>query len=97
VIVASFKSSDAYKMGVAKLEANQQAVQFLGEPITTGMPTGNIRISGPSGSAKLSFGVDGPKGKGTVYLEASKELGQWRMNRIVLEEAGTGDRIDLNK
>ena len=96
-IVAAFKSSDAYKMGVAKLEASQQAVQFLGEPIATGMPMGNIRISGPSGIARLSFAVDGPKGKGTVYLEASKELGQWRMNRIVLEQAGTGDRIDLNQ
>jgi hypothetical protein len=96
-IVAAFKSSDAYKMGVARLEASQQAVQFLGEPISTGMPMGNIRISGPTGTANLSFAVDGAKGKGTIYLEASKELGQWRMNRIVLEEAGTGDRIDLNK
>ena len=97
VIVASLKSSDAYKLGVAKLEASQEASQFLGQPIASGMPMGSINISGPSGSAKLSFGVDGPTGKGTVYLEAVKELGQWRMNRIVLEEDGTGQRVDLNR
>lgn len=96
-ITASFKSSEAFKMAVTKLESNQEAAQLLGKPISTGFPMGSIEVSGPSGSAKLSFSVDGAKGKGTVYMDAVKELGQWKTNQIVLEEDGTGRRIDLNQ
>lgn len=96
-ITASFKSSEAFKMAVTKLESNQEAAQLLGKPISTGFPMGSIEVSGPSGSAKLSFSVEGAKGKGTVYMDAVKELGQWKTNQIVLEEDGTGRRIDLNQ
>ena len=97
IVSASFKSSDAFKIAVTKLETNQEASKLLGKPISTGFPMGNIEVSGPSGSAKLSFSVDGPTGKGTVYMDATKELGQWKINQIILEEEGTGRRIDLNQ
>jgi hypothetical protein len=96
-IASSFKGSEAYKMAVSKLEANQEASQLLGQPVTTGFPMGNIEVSGPTGSAKLSFSANGPRGKGTLYMDAAKELGQWKINKIFLEEEGTGRRIDLNQ
>jgi hypothetical protein len=96
-ISASFKSSDAFTMALTKLEANQEASQLLGKPISTGFPMGEIEVSGPNGRARLSFSVDGQNSKGTVYMDAVKELGQWKINQIVLEEEGTGRRIDLNQ
>jgi hypothetical protein len=97
VIAASLKSTEAFKLAVAKLEANQEASQMLGKPISTGMPMGSIEVSGPTGRASLSFSVTGPNGKGTVFMEATKDLGQWQVNRMVLEQEGSGRRIDLNQ
>jgi hypothetical protein len=95
-VVAMFKQSEPYQMAIARLQANAEATRALGAPITTGAPMGNISISGPSGRADLQFSVEGPKGKGTVYLRATKELGVWKLNRIELELEGSRARINLS-
>lgn len=97
LIVVSFKNTDAFKLAVAGLEANQEAMQVLGKPISTGIPTGSIQVSGPDGKASLSFDVSGPKGRGTVFMEATKDLGKWQVDRMVLQQEDTGRRIDLGR
>ena len=97
LLMATIKSSDAFKLAEAKVDSSAQALQLLGEPISTGLPWGNIQISGPSGEAALSFSVEGPRGKGTVYFTAVKELGQWKISQVVLEDESTRQRIDLNQ
>lgn len=97
VIAASFKSSEAFQLSLAKLEASQEATELIGKPISTGFPMGSIQVSGPRGNASLSFSVSGPKGKGTVYVEATKDMGRWQVDRIVLEQEETGRRIDLDQ
>lgn len=94
IISASFKSSEAYKLAVSKMGASPEVSRVIGTPFTTGMPSGSMQISGPDGSANLSFSVSGPAGKGTVYMEAVQNLGQWQIHRMVLEEE-SGNRIDL--
>ena len=95
-VMGAMKNTEPYKLGVEKLKSNPEAVNVLGEPITTGFPMGNIEISGPSGKAVLSFSVEGSKSKGTVYLDAIKDFGKWKINRIELEVEGREDRINLN-
>jgi len=95
MLISLFKSSDAYQIGVRALNANPAVIQLLGQPISTGFPTGGIHSSGPDGDASLSFSVEGPKGEGTVYLRAIKTLGQWKIDEAVLEDSKTGERIDL--
>jgi Cytochrome oxidase complex assembly protein 1 len=97
LVMASIKNSDAYRLGVSKLQSNADAIAVLGAPVSTGLPSGRIEVSGPSGKAALSFGVEGSKTKGTVYLLASKALGTWEINRIELKVEGQRNRIDLNK
>ena len=92
-VSAMLKSSDAYRLGVAQLQASSEAMALLGPPLETGMPLGHIRISGPAGEAQLSIRVEGRKAKGVVHLEATKEMGLWRIDRMVLEV--DGERIDL--
>lgn len=94
-ISTGLKSSEAYKRAVARVEGSAEATEIVGKPFSTGTPMGSIEVSGPSGSANLSFGLEGPKGKGTVYVDAEKDMGRWKINRIVLEEDGTGQRVDL--
>lgn len=92
---AAMKSSDAYQLGVATVRGNAEAMDALGVPIEAGIPIGSINISGPDGTASLAFSVRGPKASGTVYLEAVKSLGKWKMVRIELEVDGRSERIDL--
>lgn len=96
-ISAGMKSSNVYKLAAAKVEGSAAASELIGRPISTGMPFGSIEISGPRGKADISFGVEGPKGKGTVYVDAERDLGNWKINRIVLDQDGTGRRVDLNQ
>ena len=52
----------------------------------------------PSG-VKISVGeqleVSGPKGKGTVYIEATKTMDVWNFEHIQLQVDGHPERIDL--
>ena len=95
-IMSLLKSSEAYQMAVAELETNREAALLIGKPMTAGFPTGEIKIDGSQGTAKLSFSVEGPLGRGTAYVEAEKNLGEWKVGRLVLApEDGTGRRLDL--
>jgi hypothetical protein len=96
-IVGAMKSSDAFRLALSRLEQDEQVSRIIGKPISTGMPMGSINVSGPRGSAALTFSVEGPNGKGTVHVEAAKDLGQWKIGRMVLDHAETGRRIDLSE
>lgn len=94
-IFASLKGSDAYKLAVQALNSDHEAVEMLGQPISTGIPMGSIQVAGPDGEASLSFGAEGPDGEGTVYVTAIRTLGQWKIDEAVLESSRNGQRIDL--
>ncbi len=94
-IMVTMKSTEAYKITVQALQASPEATRILGTPISTGFPNGSIQQSGPDGEASLSFRAEGPNGKGTVYVEASRSMGRWQIDQAVLEEAETGNRIVL--
>ncbi len=96
-IFASFKNAEAYQMTVRVLNSNPQAVQILGQPISTGFPTGSLNVTGPEGKASLAFSAKGPKGEGTVYVEATKSLGQWKINEAVLEDSKSKQRVRISE
>ncbi|WP_020173504.1 cytochrome c oxidase assembly factor Coa1 family protein [Methyloferula stellata] len=87
--------SDAYRLGVVRLEANSEAVNLLGPPIRTGIPMGSISILGASGSARLSFSVSGTKAAGKAFLEAVKQNGVWSIKGFKLKIDGRDEVIDL--
>jgi hypothetical protein len=95
VIAAVFRNSDVYQIAIAKTMANEEASRGLGVPMSFGFPMGSIQVSGPSGTARLAIPVEGSKAKGTVYLDAVKDLGEWRFNRLQLEIEGREERIDI--
>jgi hypothetical protein len=71
-------------------------IEAIDSPITEGfLVSGNTNVNGASGEANLSIPVSGPKGRGTLYVAATKSLGRWNYSGLVLEIAKTHQRIDL--
>lgn len=96
VILGFIKSSDAYVGALARAKSSPAVVSALGSPLAAGwLVTGNIHVSGPTGLAELAIPVSGPKGKATIYVEATKHLGEWQFDHLVVQLESTRERIDL--
>ena len=93
--LSMLKDSEAYKLAQVRLDADERVIAIVGRPFSTGFPSGSIQTSGPDGAASLAFSVEGPKGKGQVFVEARRSLGQWQLRRMVFEEDGSRRRLEL--
>ena len=92
----AFRGLEPNQIAIARIEKSERVSALIGAPVSTGFPMGHIEVSGPNGSASLSISVAGPKGRGTVYVEESRKLGRWRIDRMVFEDE-SGQRIDLTR
>lgn len=92
-VMTTMKDSGAYKLTVVELRGNPEVMQILGSPIATGFPMGSIQVSGPDGKASISFKAEGPRGKGTVYVQAVEAMGQWHVKQAIFEDANLKRRI----
>ena len=91
------KNSYAYELGAQTLQANTEAVNLLGAPITTGIPYGSIKLNGSDGRAALSFSVTGTKASGQLAVEATRKNGVWTLRSVTLTIDGRDGVIDLLK
>lgn len=90
------KSTDAYKTAVERAKADERVVAALGTPIEQGFwVSGHSQVDGSSGSADFSIPLSGPKGKGTVYVVATKSAGDWKYEKLFVEIDQTKQRINL--
>ena len=92
---ALLRHSEAYQLGVSRLRSSPVAANLLGTPISTGNPTGSIRINGSSGTAALSFSASGPRASGVVVVQAIKKDGVWSLTKLTLKVDGRDEVIDL--
>ena len=95
VVGGMLKGSEPYQLARSQLEQSAEVTAALGQPLSTGTPTGSLQVSGPDGRAHLEFDVEGPNGHGTAYVEAVKQLGRWRIEHMAVDEQASGRRIDL--
>ncbi|HLG17277.1 MAG TPA: cytochrome c oxidase assembly factor Coa1 family protein [Blastocatellia bacterium] len=96
LVFSAIKSSDVYKLAVAKAKANPTVISELGEPIEPAwLVSGSINVSGSTGTADLSIPISGPKKSGTVYAVARKSAGEWQFTTLQVEVEGRLERIDL--
>src|SRR5213080_5344905 len=92
------KQSDAYKIALARAQANPAVIEAIGSPISqTGIVSGNSNANGATGEANLSIPLRGPKGKATLYVEAKKSTDIWYFQTMMVKIEKTGERIDLNQ
>src|SRR5689334_7444078 len=90
-----FTHTQPYTMAVERLTQSPAAIAELGSPISAGFPSGHVSVQNDSGSAELSFSATGPNRSGTVYADARKDLGVWRLTRLELAIDGRDRTIDL--
>ena len=96
IVFSAMKSTDVYKEALARAKADPAVIEALGSPIKDGfLVSGNSNVNGASGESNLAIPISGPKGKGTIYVSATKSLGRWIYSGLVVEVSGTHDRIDL--
>jgi hypothetical protein len=97
VVVRHIKSSEAYTGALARAQAAPAVVAALGTPLTPGwLVKGNIHMSGPTGLAELAIPVTGPKGRATIYVEATKHLGDWQFDHLIVHLEPSNERLDLS-
>jgi hypothetical protein len=95
-VFGMIKNSDAYSQALARAKESPAVIEALGNPIKEGYFTsGSINETGPSGDAELAIPISGPKGSGTIYLEAEESAGQWSFSKLEVEVEKSGERIDL--
>jgi hypothetical protein len=93
---AAIKSSDVVKDGLRRAQENPDVILALGEPVEDRWwVSGSINTTGSSGEADISVPLKGPKGKGTLYIVANKEAGEWIYQRLEVEVDGGSERINL--
>ncbi|MCD6406177.1 MAG: hypothetical protein J7M19_10155 [Planctomycetes bacterium] len=90
------KSSNAYKGAVARASESSAVTAMLGSPVKAGFfLSGNISLSGSSGQADLAIPISGPKGKGVIYVEATKSAGKWTFTKLAVRIKDSRQHIDL--
>jgi hypothetical protein len=96
IVFSAMKSTDVYKEALARAKKDPAVIEALGSPITEGvLVSGSSSVNGASGESNLAIPISGPKGKGTIYVSATKSLGRWNYSGLVVEISGTHKRIDL--
>ena len=94
-VIRGVKSSGAYQEALAMARGSPTVQEALGEPIEEGWwVMGSIEVTGPSGTASISFPISGPRGDATIYAEARKRAGEWTVH-LLEAELQEGERIDL--
>lgn len=91
-----FMKTEPYLQGLKMVTKSPAIIAELGEPVTPGwFVAGNINMGTSDGKANIDFPIYGPKGKATVYVKAVKDVGEWRLLRVVVEIKATHERIDV--
>lgn len=94
-ITSMMKDSDAYKESMIAVKNNKLVVEKLGNPIETdGMISGSISTTNNTGECDLQIPLKGPKGKGTLFIIASKR-GKWKYEQMSVYIDKTDEEIDL--
>jgi hypothetical protein len=97
-IMGYIKSSDAYTGALVRARAAPAVTEALGAPIKDAyFVSGNITLNGETGAADLAIPVKGPKGGASIFVQASKRLGAWHFDHMIVQVDATQKRIDLSE
>jgi hypothetical protein len=96
IITTSFHNSDVYKQALAKAVENSQVRGAIGEPIHPGwFVSGQLNVSGGTGSADLLIPISGPRGSGSIRAVATRNRGVWRFTDLQVSIKSHPEAIDL--
>ncbi|MBB1061622.1 cytochrome c oxidase assembly factor Coa1 family protein [Marilutibacter spongiae] len=89
--------SAPYQHAIERARASTAVVAALGEPIETGFMTqGHLNTTNDEGEANLRVPLEGPRGRASVHVEATRANGLWTYQTLDAVLAD-GSRIDLRE
>ncbi len=89
-------NSDAVRLAFDTANANPMMIERLGSPLKKGwLVSGSIEVTGPSGHAEFAIPISGPRGAGTLYVEAHKRAGLWQLDLLQFGTRDSTERLDL--
>src|SRR5687768_7209756 len=89
------KNAEPYRDALARAQHSEAVIAALGEPVEAAwLFSGNITENGGTGSADYAIPLSGPRGKGTLYVEARKREGRWQLVVLSFAPEG-GEPVDL--
>jgi len=95
VVFGAMRSSTPYRDAVARAQNDPRVRDALGTPVKPGLlVSGSVNTQNRDGDAKLDIPLSGPKGSGTLHVEATKQDGRWNYNRMYVMPKN-GQEIDL--
>ncbi|WP_034060627.1 cytochrome c oxidase assembly factor Coa1 family protein [Lacinutrix jangbogonensis] len=97
-ITNSIKDSEPYSHAFSKAIENEKVIYFLGEPIeTNGIGTSNFKFNNGQGEARLIIPIKGPKGEGSITVDAENSTDYWIYNELSVVIAGEEGKINLDE
>ena len=95
-VTGAVKSSDAYTLSVQKVRAHPEVQQAVGVPMEPStIVMGHVRVTDDSGSAALTYDMEGDKGRAAIEVVAVKDAGQWVFKRLVAVPDKTNKEINV--
>lgn len=83
------EGSPAFAEAFSRASQNPEVTAALGAPLTPGFGmSGEIKETNGSGTANFSVPLNGPKGSGSLHVEARRSAGQWNFQAITVEAGG---------
>jgi hypothetical protein len=88
-VIYVMKSSDAFQISLKQVQSDTKVQSVLGTPVRDGwFVLGNVEVNPESGNADIGYSISGPKGSGVVHVKATKLLGKWTIDHLVVTPDG---------
>jgi hypothetical protein len=96
LVFGLLRSSTPYRQALARVQNDPVVISQLGRPISGGFfVSGSVQLNGAEGQASLAIPLEGPKGSGTLSVEARRSAGTWTTSTLTLQPNGAGGAINL--
>lgn len=85
-VTTAIEDSKPYEYALEKINKDEDLINALGAPIEkNGLVSGNWNYTNGKKSADMSIPIAGPKGEGTLFVEATGEGDNWVYHIIRVE------------
>jgi hypothetical protein len=97
LISSEIRTSREYVLGMEEFRSSSRARELLGDHLDAakGNPGANSHIVGDNGKSELSIPVSGSIHKGTLYIKATEQSGQWQVDELALRLEGQSNWNEL--
>lgn len=94
--IMKLMKGEAYELSLNAVKANSEVIALVGEHVTSSWYVlGSVNTSGPDGSASLEYLIEGSVTSGTVYAYATKSVGEWHLDKVVVAVGPSAKRITV--